>query len=115
MMEPKFEKLISLFKKDPETIKKLLSCSAEEAAEVLSKEYNLEFTVDELNEVAAGIKAGLEKEDNDELSVDQLDVVVGGAKSGAYYAGYYIGKVVGVAGVALGIAGGLVAVGVVSW
>lgn len=114
-MEPKFEALVSLFKKDAEAAKKLMACSAEEAVAVLSQEYNLEFTVDELNEVAAGIKAGMANESSDELSLDQLDNVAGGGKSGAYYAGYYIGKAVGVAGVALGIVGGLVAIGVVSW
>lgn len=114
-MEPKFEALISLFKKDAEATQKLFACSAEEAVAILSQEYNLEFTVDELNEVAAGIKAGIANETGDELNADQLEDVVGGAKSGAYYAGYYIGKVVGVAGVALGIVGGAVALGIVSW
>lgn len=113
-MEQKYETLINLFN-DTEIAQKLLTCSAEEAVSVLKDQYHLEFTVEELNEVAAGIKAALADGSSEELTDNQLEEVVGGGKSGAYYAGYYIGKVVGVAGVALGIAGGLVAIGVVSW
>jgi len=112
-MNPKYEALINLFK-DPEIAQKLMACSAEEAAAFLKEEHSLEFTVEELNEVADGMKAAM-AEKSDELSLDQLENVVGGAKSGAYYAGYYVGKVVGVAGVTLGIVGGLVAVGAISW
>lgn len=113
-MEMKYESLKNLFK-DAEVAKRLLSCSPEEVAAILKDEYQLEFTIDELNEVAEGIKMALQEESSDELSSEDLENVVGGAKSGAYYAGYYIGKVVQVAGVALGIAGTLVAIGAVSW
>ena len=93
-MEPRFEALINLFK-DAEVAQKLLSYTPEE--------------------VARGIKAALAEETTDELTSEDLENVVGGAKGGAYYTGYYIGKAVQVAGVALTIAGGLVAIGAVSW
>lgn len=114
-MEQKYEALIALFKEDLEAVRTLLSCSAEEAVEILNDKYHLEFTVDELNDVAEGVNAGLVDASGDELSEILLSQVVGGGKSGAYYAGYYIGKAVGVAGVGLGIVGGLVAFGIVSW
>ena len=112
-METRFEALSNLFK-DAEVAQKLMSCTSEEAVAVLKDQYQLEFTVEELNDVAAGIKAALAE--SDELSSDQLDEVVGGGKgSGAYNAGYYIGKTVKVVGTAAGIAGFLIAAGVVSW
>ena len=113
-MDQKYESLINIFK-DAEVAQKLLACSAEEAVSILKEQYELEFTVEELNEVAAGIQAALADESSEELTDDQLEEVVGGGKSGAYYAGYYIGKAVGVAGVVLGVVGGLVAIGAVSW
>ena len=113
-MENKFEVLQKLFQ-DAESAKKLLSSSPEEVAAMLKEQHGLDFTIEELEEVARGIVAGLKEESDDELSSEDLENVVGGAKSGAYYAGYYIGKVVQVAGVALGIAGTLVAIGAVSW
>ena len=112
-MEPRFEALSNLFK-DAEVAQKLMSCTSEEAAAILKEQYNLEFTVEELNDVAAGIKAALTE--SDELSSDQLDEVVGGAKgSGAYNAGYYIGKAVKVVGTAAAIGKVLIAIGVISW
>ena len=50
-----------------------------------------------------------------ELPEDMLEQVVGGGKGGAYYTGYYIGKTVKVAAAGVGIVGGLVAIGVISW
>lgn len=114
-MERKYEALIALFKEDPEAAQTLLSCSAEGAVEILNDKYHLEFTVDELNDVAEGVKAGLADATADELTEELLVQVVGGGKSGAYYAGYYIGKTIIVGGVIVGIGAGLVAIGVVSW
>lgn len=109
-MDPRFEKLSELFK-NAEVAEKLLSCSAEEAAAVLQEQYQLEFTVDELNEVAVGIKAAVASDSSDELTSEQLDEVAGGHKGGAYYTGYYIGKTVIVVGIGVGIAAAAVSMG----
>ena len=92
-MDTRFETLSNLFK-DESVAQKLLSCTAAEAVAILQEQYHLEFTVEELDDVAVGIKAALTDPSSDELSVDQLEDVVGGGKSNAYYAGYYIGKTV---------------------
>lgn len=113
-MELKYEKLMELFK-DEAVAQKLMACSAEEAGEILKSQYGLEFTTEELDEVAAGIRTGLTEESGDELNADQLEQVVGGGKSAAYYTGYYIGKGIKAVGAGIGIAAGLVALGVVSW
>lgn len=113
-MDTRFESLITIFK-DTEVAQRLLACSAEEAVTVLKEQYQLEFTVEELNDVAAGIQAALSNETSDELSDDKLEEVVGGAKGGAYYTGYYIGKAIKVVGAGIGIAAGLVGLGIVSW
>lgn len=113
-MDNRFEKLQELFK-DEIFAQKMLTSTVEEAAALLKEQHDLEFTVDELNDVAAGIRAGLADESTDELSQDMLEQVVGGGKSGAYYTGYYIGKGVKVAAAGVGIAAGLVALGVISW
>lgn len=110
-MDMRFEVLNNLFK-DSEVAQKLLGCTAEEAVVILKDQYDLEFTVEELNDVAAGIKAALAAESSDELTSEQLDEVVGGGKSGAYYAGYYIGKTV-IAGCV--IVGGIAAVATLGW
>lgn len=113
-MELKYEKLMELFK-DGAIAQKLMACSAEEAVVILKEQYGLEFTAEELDEVAAGIRAGLAEESSDELNVDQLEQVVGGGKSAAYNTGYYIGKGIKAVGAGIGIVGGLVALGVISW
>lgn len=92
-MEPRFEALVNILK-DEQAAQKLLALSAEEAAVVLKEQYSLEFTAEELEEVAAGIKQALSEGPSDELSCDQLEAVVGGKKSTAYYVGYYVGKTV---------------------
>lgn len=115
MMEQKFEKLSTIFQ-NSETTAKLFVLSPEEAVAYLKNEYNLDFTVDELNDVALGIKAAMQDGAGDELSSEQLEDVTGGGKgSGAYYAGYYIGKTAKVVGTAVGIAGFAVAIGAISW
>jgi len=114
-METKYITLSELFK-DNEVAQKLLACSPEEAVVFLKKEYGLEFTVTELTEVAQGIQDALKEDSSDELSSEYLDEVTGGGKgSGAYNAGYYIGKVVKVVGVAAAIGKLAIAVGLVSW
>lgn len=101
-METRYESLTNLFK-DPAVAQRLLTYSPEEAVAVLQEEYHLEFTAEELVDVAEGIKTAL-NEASDELTDDQLEDVVGGGKgSTAYNAGYYIGKTVKVVGVVAGI------------
>ena len=90
-MDPKFESLANLFK-DAAIAERLLGYSPEEAVVVLKEEFHLEFTVEELVDVAEGIKAALTGS-SDELTEDQLEEVAGGKKgSTAYNVGYYIGK-----------------------
>lgn len=113
-MEPRFEALSKLFE-NSETAQKLLALSPDEAVTFLKENHNLEFTSDELNDVATGIKDALQ-DNSDELNSDQLDMVSGGGKdSTAYSAGYYIGKTVKVVGTVAGIAGFAIAAGLVSW
>jgi len=112
-MEKKFEELAKVFTDENEA-KKLLDLSPADAADYLRKTYNLEFSVEELKDVAAGIKASA-GENGEELSEDALETVAGGANSGAYTAGKYIGKVVKVGGVALGLVKGAIAIGLISW
>lgn len=93
-MEEKFEALSNLFK-NAEVAQKLMSFSADEAASYLKERYNLEFTIDELNDVAAGANKAMEEAASDELTEDQLEDVAGGGKgSTAYNVGYYVGKTV---------------------
>lgn len=113
-MEERFITLSEIFK-DSAMAQKLMACSPEEAACLLKEQYNLTFTVEELNDVAAGIRDAL-NDDSNELSDDQLEDITGGGKgSGAYNAGYYTGKVVKVVGVAASIGKLAIAVGVISW
>ena len=90
-MDSKFEALVNLCRNEEEA-KKLFSRTAEDAASYLKEQYHLEFTVDELKDVAAGIRKASDESTSDELTEDQLEDVAGGGK-GAYNAGYYIGKV----------------------
>lgn len=113
-MEERYVTLGKLLE-NPDEAQKLFEMSSEEAAAYLSQQHGLEFTVDELNDVADGIKRALSESGSDELSENDLETVAGGKNSGAYYAGYYIGKGIKFAGAGLGIAAGLVALGVVSW
>ena len=100
-MDSRFETLSGLFK-DAGTAQKLISLTAEEAVNFLRDHYHLDFTVDELNDVAAGARKAMEDASSDELSEDALEAVAGGG-SGAYNAGYYIGKGLQVVGVVVGI------------
>lgn len=114
-MEAKYLSLNELFK-DSGTAQKLMNSSAEEAVIYLKEQHGLDFTVEELNEVAQGIQVALKEEAADELTSDQLEDVTGGGKgSGAYNAGYYIGKTVKIVGTAAAIGKFAVAVGIISW
>ena len=89
-MEKKYEVLADLFK-DEKMAEKLLSLSPADATKYLSENYQLDFTTDELESVAQGIKKALE-EGNEEVTEGDLEAVVGGANSIPYNVGYYIGK-----------------------
>ena len=89
-MESRYESLVELFKNEEEA-KKLLVMTAGEAAAYLQDTHNLVFSADELREVGEGMKKALDEDTGDELSENALELVAGG-KSGAYNAGYYIGK-----------------------
>jgi len=113
-MEARYDALVKVFN-DPEEASKLFAMSPEDAQQYLKEKHGLEFSVDELNEVANGIRKGMSDDDTDELNEEALQLVAGGAKGGAYYTGYYIGKGIKVVGAGVGIAAGLVALGLISW
>lgn len=89
-MEQRVVKLTELFK-DEQISKKLVSLSAEEASRYLKEEFNLDFSVDELNDIAAGMKQAMEKDSSDELTEESLEAVAGGLLP-AYTVGYYVGR-----------------------
>lgn len=90
-MNEKFTKLKELLTNE-ESAKKLLALSPEEATHVLSSEYGLSFTVDELNDIVLGIKDSVAEKEGGELSADDLDQVAGGGKgSDAYNFGRSVG------------------------
>jgi len=109
-MDPKFEALVNLIK-DEEAGQKLMSLSAEEAVSVLKTQYDLDFSVEELNDIASGMKCAMEEDSNGELSEANLESVAGGANSTAYNVGYYVGKGVKIFGTGVAIAGGIIAMG----
>ena len=114
-MEPKFESLIKLFQ-TPAVAEKLMPLSPADAIVYLKEQHQLDFTVEELEDVALGIKAALQDDSSDELSSEQLEEVTGGGQgSAAYTTGYYIGKTVKVVGTVAGIAGFAIAAGLISW
>ena len=101
-MEKRFEKLMELLSNE-DTAKKLLALSAEEASTVLSAEYGVEISVDELNDIMLGIKDSAKELAGGELSVDDLDQVAGGGKgSDAYNFGRSAGRAAPII-VALGV------------
>ena len=110
-MEQRYADLGKIFA-NADTAAKLMSLSAEEAKVFLKEQYNLDFTEEELLDVAKGMKKALSDDDSGELCESDLEEVAGGGKgSGAYNAGYYIGKTVKVAGTVIGIIGAAVAMG----
>lgn len=92
-MEPKYSMLQELLN-DEATCKKLFMLSPEECSDVLQKEYNLTFSVDELNDIMKGIKAALDDRANGELVEADLEMVSGGRDSSAYGFGYSFGRFV---------------------
>ena len=92
-MEPRYQKLQELLK-DEATCKKLFVLNAEEASEVLKKEYGLDFTVAELTSIMNGIKDALRDRQSGELGETDLEMVSGGAKDKDYGYGYSFGRFV---------------------
>lgn len=107
-MEERFLKLQELLSNE-ETAKKLLALSAEEASCVLTSEYGIDFSVEELNDIVRGILDAAKEKENGELSVTDLENVSGGGKgSNSYNFGKSVGGAVPVvfAMVCIGIAFG---------
>lgn len=92
-METKYLKLQELLK-DEETAKRLFMLDVEECSAVLQKEYNLDFSIEELNEFMRGIQAALKDRQNGELDENDLEMVSGGRDSSAYGYGYSFGRFV---------------------
>lgn len=90
-MNQKFEKLAGILKNE-EVLSTICKMSAVDAASFIGKEYEIEISSDEMEDVFAGIKAAYDE--NEELSEDTLDLVAGGKNSIAYNCGYYVGKAV---------------------
>jgi len=109
-MDPKYDALANIFQ-DEEAIQKLVSLSPEDAVIALKTQYGLDFSVDELNDIASGMKRAMEDDSDGELSEASLEDVAGGANSTAYNVGYYIGKGVKIFGTGVAIAGGIIAMG----
>ena len=76
-MDSRFEALVNLFN-NADVAKKLMPLTAEEAASYLKEQYHLEFTIDELNNVAAGAKKAMEEPTSEELTEEQLEDAAGG-------------------------------------
>ncbi len=96
-MEERFVKLQELLSAE-ETAKKLLTLSAEEASKVLSTEYGIEFSVEELNDIMRGIRDSIKEQENGELAEEDLELVSGGGKgSSSYNFGKSVGKAAPVA------------------
>lgn len=92
-METKYLKLQELLTNE-ETAKKLFVLSVEECSDVLQKEYNLDFSVEELTDFMNGIRAALKDRQNGELDETDLDMISGGRDSSAYGYGYSFGRFV---------------------
>lgn len=104
-MEEKYTKLIEIMK-NPDEAKRLLSLDPEDAVKVFSEEYKLDFSLDELNDVAAGIRDELKENSSAELTSADLENVTGGGKR-AYNAGRTVGRIVQLVGVVVGIGSAL--------
>lgn len=92
-METKYLKLQELLKNE-ETAKRLFLLDVEVCSDVLLKEYNLDFSIEELNEFMRGIQAALKDRQNGELDENDLDMVSGGRDNSAYGYGYSFGRFV---------------------
>jgi len=92
-MEEKYLKLQEILK-DETNCRRLFVLSAEEASEILKKEFDLDFSVAELTDFMNGIKAALSDRQNGELEETDLEMVSGGRDSSAYGRGYSFGRFV---------------------
>lgn len=91
-MEDKYLKLQELLK-DESNCKRLFVLNAEEVSDVLQKEYNLDFSTEELTDFMNGLKAALNDRQNGELAAEDLEMVSGGKRdSSAYGQGYSAGR-----------------------
>ena len=59
--------------------RKLLSLSSADAVDYLKENYKVDFTAEELMDVAKGMKNAISEEVGDELSDDSLELVAGGS------------------------------------
>lgn len=64
---------------DKAFVERLLAAETVESAQAVFASKGIEFTLDEVKQIGAGLKA---KFDGDELSADDLEVVVGGSVLG---------------------------------
>ncbi len=101
-MEERYLKLQEILK-DEATCRRLFVMDAKEAADVLKKEYDVEFTAEELADFMNGVKAAMNERGDGELGETDLEMVSGGRNQGAYNSGYSFGKMVP-AGVLVGLA-----------
>jgi len=92
-MEEKYLKLQEILK-DEANCKRLFPLSADEAALTLKKDYNLDFSVDELTEFMNGVKAALKERQDGELEESDLEMVSGGKGNSSYDYGYSFGRFV---------------------
>ncbi len=91
-MEQKYVKLQELLGNE-EIAKRLIEMSPEDVSKVLAEEYDLEFTPEQLIDIANGIKDEIRGE-SDELSDSDLAQVSGGRKRNEddYQFGRSVGK-----------------------
>ena len=89
------EKIKELFANE-EFMAKVLPLSPEEAQKEFAKE-GVEITVDELNDIAEGIKLGLNQDG--EFTAEELDAVAGGRKK-SHWISFGVGVALGVGAVA---------------
>lgn len=104
-MEERFIKLKELLSNE-DTAKKLLLLDVEEASRVLSAEYGIDFSIEELNDIMRGIQDAIKEKEQEELSESDLEQVAGGGKgSDAYEFGKSAGRAAPI----------IIALGVVIW
>lgn len=108
-MENKYEKFKELLTTEA-TAMELLALSAEDASVVLEEKYDISFSVNELNEILLGMRAGIAEAEKEELSEVDLDQVAGGGSSN-----YNYGKSVGRAVTAVGIVVCVVGIAACGW
>lgn len=91
-MEERFLRLKEILC-DEEVAKKLLVLSPEEVSRILQEQYQLSFSVEELNDIAKGIMDSVAEANGEELSESELAEVAGGARgSESYQFGRSVGR-----------------------